>query len=278
MADRSRSSAFISNPGYTEPFIGKSLAGEAAYPDWEYVNIVDMMWGQGLTELRTRTQFDGIWTPFNEVQTICDGNCTAPEPPKPDDDTVLLTDSFYPFDPTVPDGNPNGDDGLMSQKHSLPLDLRHYSSYVDIELFATELNLHNSFGALQSQISFNELIKAKDERPFIVTDSSTFGSGAHAGYVTGPNEGNWDNMKKSMWMTLNYNMYGMPLVGGNLCGRWSTQVDHQLCGRWHQAAVFSPLMVNDWNRTIDTDLYQEFNHSIDELEPAYQQMAVKAIK
>lgn len=41
---------------------------------------------------------------------------------------------------------------------------------------------------------------------------------------------------------MNFNMFGVPLVGPDTCGYYDTQTDDdEICGRWFQLATFYPL-------------------------------------
>ena len=77
----------------------------------------------------------------------------------------------------------------------------------------------------------NEFLKEKSPLPFVLTRSSNVGSGKFSAHWCGDNKANWDFMKYSIAGMLTFNMYGIPMVGSDICGfednTWS-----ELCARW----------------------------------------------
>ena len=40
---------------------------------------------------------------------------------------------------------------------------------------------------------------------------------------------------------MNFNMFGIPFSGAEVCGYYGTEKDDELCGRWIQLSTFYPL-------------------------------------
>jgi len=120
----------------------------------------------------------------------------------------------------------------------------------------TEYNLHSLFGHSECmathKIFSNSTYNIKTPRAmeglrtFILSRSTFAGSGHYAQHWLGDNHRDWDNMQWSISGTMNFNMFGIPMVGPDTCGFYeSTKVNDtteqkELCARWIQLATFYP--------------------------------------
>ena len=69
------------------------------------------------------------------------------------------------------------------------------------------------------------------------------GSGKYAGHWLGSNTANWENMRLSIIGTLEFNMFGIPYVGADICG-FNGDTTAQLCKRWMQLGAFNTFFRN----------------------------------
>ena len=72
---------------------------------------------------------------------------------------------------------------------------------------------------------------------------STFaGSGAFGGHFFGDNEQTYHGLKMYINSILNFNMFGIPLSGGSICGMHNGDKDNteELCASWFQVAAWAP--------------------------------------
>ncbi len=79
-------------------------------------------------------------------------------------------------------------------------------------------------------------------RPFTLMKSTFAGSGKYGQHMLRGSEGEWKDMRLAIAGMMNFNMFGIPMVGADVCGSWSTNVtaNQELCGRWFQLATFMP--------------------------------------
>ena len=120
----------------------------------------------------------------------------------------------------------------------------------------TEYNLHNLYGLLMAEHTRSFLVGNKspynytDNRPFILTRSTFPGSGKYASHWLGDNWREWSYMNYSVAGIMNFNMFGIPHVGADVCGFFGGDMDQEMCARWIQLATFYPFARNHYNRTF----------------------------
>ena len=96
---------------------------------------------------------------------------------------------------------------------------------------------------LKSVLSFRALGDITSQRPFVISRSSYPGQGHFGGVWTGDVASSWEDMRDSIPQILSYGLFGIPMVGADICGfNGNTTVD--LCKRWQQLGAFYPFMRN----------------------------------
>lgn len=110
----------------------------------------------------------------------------------------------------------------------------------------TEYNLHNLFGKMMGKRTYEFLTDSKqyvnsDKRPFILSRSTFPSSGKEVSHWLGDNKREWAYMNYSIAGIMNFNMFGIPHTGADVCGFFGEMRDDDMCSRWIQLATFYPL-------------------------------------
>lgn len=205
----------------------------------------------GINALFDEVEYDGLWLDLNEATGFCNGECvngTVPSPPLPPKQPVRrslkekIMNKASKFVNEEILGTVTNDtwfdsysDQTVSSTYNLPFSpgyqqMDHHSlslnaTHVDGE---SEFNLHSLFGHAQgmkterilSDITYNQNIPTalKDKRTFILSRSTFAGSGKYVQHWLGDNDRNWESMRWSIAGIMNFNMFGIPMVGANVCG------------------------------------------------------------
>ncbi|XP_041073054.1 lysosomal alpha-glucosidase-like isoform X3 [Carcharodon carcharias] len=200
-----------------QPLIGKVWPGPTAFPDFTNPE-THTWWYKNIKEFHDKVHFDGLWIDMNEPSNFVSGainGCPNNNLENP------------PYVPGVTGGNLRSRTLCMSGKQYLS---SHY-------------NLHNLYGLTEAIASHDALIKVIGKRPFVISRSTFPSHGHYAGHWTGDISSSWNDMYYTIPAIMLFNMFGVPLVGADVCGfQWSTT--EELCVRWTQLGSFYPFMRN----------------------------------
>jgi alpha-glucosidase (family GH31 glycosyl hydrolase) len=225
-----------------------------------------VIWKQGLTDLFAKFEFDGLWLDMNEPTLFCDGECPTwpivpgPTPGVPGPTCVIPAEAgqqwycswqdqskestyFLPFVPGA--SNAANFKWVSLDKSSLSLNATHTDD-VNKATY-TEYNVHNLFGLMQQQASF-DFMTDKNKRPFLLSRATFASSGKYSSHWLGDNYRTYEFMKYSVAGIFNMNMFGVPHAGADVCGFFGNK-DDEMCGRWTQLATFYPFARNHYNLT-----------------------------
>jgi len=218
LEERERVMNITMNNTLGEVCTGESLAGETYFID--YLNPKsEEIWTQLLDGLNEKWTFSGIWLDANEITNYIVKGLAYYRKRK------YFALPFYP-----------GLDNLYN-KRIVNLDCKHYG---DVD----EYNIRSLSSLLQSKYTYNHL-KKRFPFPFILSRATMFGGGQFA-YTWVPDvHSNWESIIPSLGTTLSFALFGIPMVGTDICGFTGTvKTAEDLCARWYQLAVFYPFARN----------------------------------
>ncbi len=119
---------------------------------------------------------------------------------------------------------------------------------------ANHLEIHNVFGMLNSEATFEGLRKlAPDERPFVLTRASYAGGQRYAATWTGDNSSTWNHMRLTTPMLENLGLSGFAMSGADV-GGFAGSPQPDLLTKWIELAAFQPI---DRDHTADGTKDQE---------------------
>ncbi|KAI2798523.1 hypothetical protein BLOT_012805 [Blomia tropicalis] len=221
---------FVRN-GTNQPFEGKVWNSKSTvWPDFTHPNATKY-WTRQFAEYHKTIQFDGAWIDMNEPSNFLDGafnGCPT--------NSTLETPQYTPG--MVEDSlTLNHKTLCMSARHSIGL---HY-------------NLHNLYGISEAIVTKSALESVLKRRSFILSRSTAPGHGHFAAHWDGDILSDWPSMKWSISSILNFNIFGVPLIGADICG-FNGNTTIELCARWHQLGAFYTFVRNhNTDNAIDQD-------------------------
>ncbi|CAN1839572.1 Alpha-xylosidase 1 [Linum perenne] len=220
------------------PFLAQVWPGPVNFPDFLNPKTVDW-WGDEIRRFHAMVPVDGLWIDMNEVSNFCTGLCTIPEGGKcgtgsePGVECCLDCKSVNKTKWDDPPYKIN----LRRSQASLGLktivaSAVHYNGVL-------EYDAHSLYGFSQAIATHKALEGIQGKRPFILSRSTFVGSGKYVAHWSGDNQANWENLKYSVTTMLNFGIFGVPMVGSDICGFFSVSTE-ELCSRWIELGAFYP--------------------------------------
>ncbi|XP_071372325.1 lysosomal alpha-glucosidase [Centroberyx affinis] len=214
--DGLRREVFIKN-ATGQTLIGKVWPGPTAFPDFTNPETRNW-WEDCIREFHSKVPVDGLWIDMNEPASFVQGSvdgCPESDLENP------------PYTPRVVGGQLNSGTLCMSAQQRL----------------STHYNLHNVYGLTEASATHSALVKVRGKRPFVLSRSSFPGMGRFSGVWTGDVRSDWEQLRYSIPAVLQFSLFGVPLVGADICG-FGGNTTEELCVRWMQLGAFYPFMRN----------------------------------
>ena len=96
------------------------------------------------------------------------------------------------------------------------------------------LEMHNTYGHLMAQATYDGLLKADGKRPFVLTRACCAGSQRYCSGWTGDNHSMWGHIQLSLVQMMNLGLSGMYNTGSDV-GGFGSDCTPELLVRWTQA-------------------------------------------
>ncbi|XP_046909432.2 lysosomal alpha-glucosidase [Dermatophagoides farinae] len=195
-------------------FRGKVWNGKSTvWPDFSHPNATEY-WMDMFAEYHKTIAFDGAWLDMNEPSNFYNGEehgCPESEIENP---------QYVPG---------MTDDSLTLRHKTLCMTARHYNDQL-------HYNLHNLY-SLSMAMATNAALTKLNKRPFIISRATAPGHGHWAYHWNGDILSDWSSMRWTIPSILNFNMFGIPMVGADICG-FGGNTAEELCIRWYQLGAF----------------------------------------
>ncbi|KAK8777661.1 hypothetical protein V5799_028996 [Amblyomma americanum] len=196
-----------------------------------------LWWTKELAELRKKLPFDGIWLDMNEPAEFSKnrGALTPDVRKKCFKDWKLVCHATIYDDPPYPTraATQYGPEARLSDRT-----LCMTGRFGDTDRY-WHYDVHNLYGWSQMRVTHGALQEILAERQLIISRSTYPSSGRYGGHWLGDNQSTWRQLHRSIVGMLEFNMFGIPYVGADICGFYGN-VTEELCVRWMQLGAFYP--------------------------------------
>eukprot|EP00246_Nothoceros_aenigmaticus_P004860 TRINITY_DN1657_c0_g1_i1.p1 TRINITY_DN1657_c0_g1~~TRINITY_DN1657_c0_g1_i1.p1 ORF type:complete len:909 (+),score=151.26 TRINITY_DN1657_c0_g1_i1:150-2876(+) len=226
-----------------ENYLGQVWPGPVYFPDFLNPNTLPY-WTREISDFHKILPYDGLWIDMNEPSNFCSGSsCVRPVNqacPTPGAQTTccLICEDTKPsrWDDPPYYINYGGDYRSLGNK-TVATSALHYGGVL-------AYNAHNLYGLSEAIATERGLKAALGTRPFVLSRSTFVGAGKYTAHWTGDNGASFKDLAYSIVSTLNSGLFGVPMVGADICGFGGGGTTEELCNRWIQLGAFYPFSRN----------------------------------
>lgn len=149
----------------------------------------------------------------------------------------------------------NGKDGIYNYDNNVDLLNSKTVAMEAIDGDHAFYDVHNLHGVLFEKATYNALKTLRpNERPFLISRSTYPGAGKFSHHWLGDNFSLWASMSSAMQGLLQFQLFGIPLIGPDTCG-FARNSGEELCNRWQMmSAMLAPFYRN---HNIEESIAQE---------------------
>ena len=224
---------FIKSNYTKKPLIAKVWPGKTVFPDF-FNPKVNKFWNKGLKDYYNIVYYDGIWLDMNEPANLlknskCIGEIANEKECTKDKNKYYNNDLPY----------------LPGYRKNVKEDLSFWSISENAIVYGnnTIYDVKPLLSFYQNKLTYEFLENDLKLRPFILSRSTTLGTGKYAFHWLGDNFSRYENIKASISGIFNFNIFGIPFSGSDICG-FIFDSTKELCIRWYNLGAFYPFMRN----------------------------------
>ncbi|XP_067851464.1 sucrase-isomaltase, intestinal [Heptranchias perlo] len=200
------------------PLLGKVWPGETVFPDYTNPQCIKW-WVDECENFHQEIKYDGLWIDMNEVSSFEHGSVNG---------CNKNQWNYPPFTPRILDKLMYSKTLCMDAQQTKGMHYDLHSLYGHSMILATEQVINRVFPG---------------QRSLILSRSTFAGSGKYTGHWLGDNAANWNDMKWAIPGMLEFNLFGIPYIGADICGFFDNSPE-ELCRRWMQVGAFYPFSRN----------------------------------
>ena len=109
--------------------------------------------------------------------------------------------------------------------------------------FYNHYDVHNLYGWSETVATLPAARSLEGKRSIVISRSTFPTSGSYSGHWLGDNSAKWSHVKYNIIGMLEFNLFGIPYVGADICG-FEGNTTEELCERWMQLGAFNPFFRN----------------------------------
>ncbi|CAB3406454.1 unnamed protein product [Caenorhabditis bovis] len=215
-------------------------ARNTAFPDFlDTKNNTNDWWAVEFAEFHKKLAFDGMWIDMNEPSNFDTTTYDSVS-------SHLATDKL-----SCPISGP--DSKLDKPPYETEAVFFHQGEHLCSKtlcmLGKTARRTHNFYdtknlyGWSEARATYLALPRVTGKRGAVISRSTFPSSGRYGGHWLGDNTARWADLQTSVIGVMEFNMFGIPYVGSDICG-FNGITSEELCLRWHQFGAFSPFSRN----------------------------------
>lgn len=237
---------------YGNNLISSVWPKKAVFMDW-FSEGSSTLWNQGLDDLFTLVNYDGLWLDMSEATTFSNGETdTGLIAPKSVETSRMLQETlddgwYISYDATstadtyfLPFVVLGSDPQFAGNWDNMTLSLNAtHPGITDQD--NREYNVHSLYGHMMARRTQEYLYKKNSDRQFILTRSTFASSGRYTSHWLGDNWRDWNYLKYSIAGSMDMNMFGIPHVGADVCGFFGEKKEDEMCLAWIQLSTFYTL-------------------------------------
>ncbi|XP_054162742.1 lysosomal alpha-glucosidase-like [Oppia nitens] len=187
-------------------------------------------WTKQFRDFHKIAPIDGAWNDMNEISNFekkypCPKNSSLESPPYVPKNLKSMTDMTL----------------CMTAKHHIGV---HY-------------DVHNLYGIYMAIATDIALKSVRQKRSFVISRATSPGQGRYSGHWDGDTDTTYKELAWTIPSIMNMNMFGIPLVGGDICGflgnAKNTSFYQEMCARWIEVGAFYPFSRNHNTKKMDQD-------------------------